>query len=368
MKKVWKNHVRMKSCLSVILASAIMVSMTACGGAGNGGSGNDGAGNSGNGNIGNGNGAGTADEKTDITMVLDWTPNTNHTGLYAALEEGYFDEAGLNVSIIQPPDGGATSLVASGGAQFGVDFQDYLADAFGASEPLPVTAVAAILQHNTSGIISLKEDGITGPKELEGKNYATWDLPIEQKILQNVVEKDGGDFSKVNLISTYVEDIVAALHADIDAVWIYYGWDGIAAQKAGLDTNYFYFKDINDVFDYYSPVLIANDDFLAEHPEEAKAFVAAVSRGYEYVIANPEEAAQILLKYAPELDETMVKESQKWLTDQYQSDAKQWGYIDPQRWNRFYSWLNENGLVENEIPENTGFTNDFLPDNQAERK
>ena len=92
---------------------------------------------------------------------------------------------------------------------------------------MPVTAVAAILQHNTSGLISLKKKGIDSPGKLEGHSYATWDSPIEQAVLKNVVEKDGGDFSRVKLISTYVEDIVAALHADIESVWIYYGWDGV---------------------------------------------------------------------------------------------------------------------------------------------
>ena len=71
-----------------------------------------------------------AKEMTDITLVLDWTPNTNHTGFYVALSEGYYKDAGLNVSIVQPPEDGATSMVASGQAQFGIDFQDYLAPVF----------------------------------------------------------------------------------------------------------------------------------------------------------------------------------------------------------------------------------------------
>ena len=199
---------------------------------------------------------------TDITMVLDWTPNTNHTGLYVAKEKGYFKDAGLNVSIIQPPDNGATDLVASGGAEFGVDFQDTLVAAFASDSPLPVTAVGAILQHNTSGLISLKKSGIDSPAKLEKHMYATWDSPIEQAILKNVMAADGGDFSKVNLVSTSVENIVASLNADIDCVWIYYGWDGIKCKQEGLDTNYLPFREMNKTFDYYSPVIIANNEFL----------------------------------------------------------------------------------------------------------
>ncbi len=295
-----------------------------------------------------------------ITMVLDWTPNTNHTGIYIAQEKGYFKEAGLDVSVIQPPDNGATDLVASGGAEFGIDFQDTLAAAFSSDSPLPVTAVAAILQHNTSGLISLKKKGIDSPGKLEGHSYATWDSPIEQAVLKNVVEKDGGDFSRVKLISTYVEDIVAALHADIESVWIYYGWDGVKCDMEGLSTNFLPFADMNPTFDYYSPVIIGNNDYMKKNPDTTKAFLSAVKKGYEYAAGNPSDAADILLKAVPELDEKLVQKSQEYLSKQYIADAAQWGEIDANRWNGFYQWLNENKLVDNALDENAGFTMDYL--------
>lgn len=297
----------------------------------------------------------------EITLVLDWTPNTNHTGFYVAQAQGYYEEAGLKVNIIQPPEDGAVMMVASGNAEFCVDFQDYLAPVFASQDKYPVTAVAAMIQHNTSGIISLKEDGIDTPKGLEGKNYATWELPVEQAMMKNIVEADGGDFSKVNLIPEYITDVVSALSQNIDAVWIYYAWDGIAAKRAGLDTNMIYFKDITPEFDYYSPVIVANTDFLASDPETAKAFLAATKKGYEFAIKDPEAAAKILCDQVPELDPEMVAESQQWLADQYIADAAKWGYIDPARWDAFYAWLYDNGLSD-EIPAGTGFTNDYLPE------
>lgn len=309
-----------------------------------------------------GDSASKSDEKTKVTMVLDWTPNTNHTGLYVAEEKGYFADAGLEVSIVQPPDGGATDMVASGGAEFGIDFQDTLAAAFGSDNPLPITAVAAVMQHNTSGLVSLKEKGIDSAGKLEGHSYATWDSPIEQAVLKNVVEEDGGDFGKVNLISTYVEDIVAALNADIDSVWIYYGWDGIKLEQENIETNYLSFADMNPVFDYYSPVIIANNDFLKEKPEVAKAFLDAVRKGYEYAAEQPAEAAEILLKAAPELDEKLVQSSQEYVSGQYLAEADRWGNIDADRWNAYYNWLNEKKLVEQDIPENSGFDMSYLGD------
>lgn len=302
-------------------------------------------------------------EKEKITFVLDWTPNTNHTGLYVAQEKGYFEDEGLEVEIVQPPEDGADALVASGKAQFGISFQDTMAPGVVGEDALPTTAVAAVVQHNTSGIISRKGEGMDTPKGLEGKKYATWDAPIEKAMMENVVEADGGDFSKVEMIPSTVTDEVSALESkSVDAIWIFYAWAGVATEVAGLETDYFAFKDINPAFDYYTPVIIGNNEFLEKEPETAKKFLSAVKKGYEDAIEDPDGAAEILCEAAPELDQELVKASQEYLKDQYIADADRWGYIDPDRWNLFYNWLNENGLTENEIPENTGFSNEYLPE------
>ena len=296
-----------------------------------------------------------------ITFVLDWTPNTNHTGLYVAQEKGYFEEAGLEVEIVQPPQDGAEVLVASGKAQFGISFQDTMMPAVVGEEALPIEAVAAVLQHNTSGIVSRKGEGLERPRGLEGKKYATWDLDIEKATLKQVMEADGGDFDKVELIPSTVTDEVSALESkSADAIWIFYGWAGIAAEVAGLETDFFEFCEIDPVFDYYTPVIIGNSEWMQENEGTAKAFLKAAEKGYTFAIKNAKEAGEILCEAAPELDGEMVQASQEYMKDQYQAEAKQWGYIDPQRWNGFYNWIQENGLSETEIPENTGFTNAYL--------
>lgn len=295
-----------------------------------------------------------------IKIVLDWVPNTNHTGLYVAKDLGYFKEEGLDVEIVQPPEGSTTALIGAGGAEFGISFQDTLAKSFARENPVPVTAVAAILQHNTSGIISLKEKGIDSPKKLEGKKYATWEDNIEQAILKKLVTDDKGDFSKVKLIPYTITDVVTGLKTDVDAVWVYYAWDGIATERAGLQTNFLKIRDYGEELDYYSPVIIANNDFLKKNPEIAKKVLKAIKKGYEYAIKNPEESAKILVKNSPELDINLVTASQKWISKEYQSDVKEWGIIDASRWNRFYEWLYKNKAVEREIPKNFGYSNEYL--------
>lgn len=298
----------------------------------------------------------------EITLCLDWTPNTNHTGFYVADKLGYYEEAGIKLTIVQPPENNAEMITSTGQSHFGISAQDSLAANFASDEPLNITTVATILQHNTSGIIS--RDCAT-PKDLEGKRYSTWDSPTDKAIIKRVMENDGGDFSKVTLIPNVISNEAMALkNNDTDAVWIYYAWSGINAELSGIDFEYFDFGELDSVFDFYTPVIIANNDFLKNDPKAAKAFLAATAKGYEYAIENPETAAHILIKGDTTGSligsEELVIESQKWISEKYIDDADSWGVIDPQRWDSFYTWLSDEDLVEKPIAPGTGFTNDYL--------
>ena len=298
-----------------------------------------------------------------ITFVLDWTPNTNHTGIYVAQKLGYFEEAGLDVEIAQPPEDSSVVLVASGKADISMSFQDSLAAAFAGEEPLPVTAIGAVIQHNTSGIISRKGEGMHRPAGMAGHSYATWNGAIELATIKSVVESDGGNYDNISLIPSTVTDEVSALKTkSVDSIWVFYGWAGVKTELENLETDYFAFSDIDPVFDYYTPVLIAGNTFLKEKPQAAKAFMEAVSKGYEYAMENPEAAADILCEAAPELDRELVVASQKYLADKYQAEASQWGVIDSDRWNNFYKWVNDNKLIEGTIPLDYGFSNEYLPE------
>ena len=325
----------MKKLFALLLALTLLLSLTACGGS----------------------------KKENITFVLDWTPNTNHTGVYVALQKGWFQEAGLDVTVVQPPEGGSDLLVAAGDAQFAVTAQDSIAPALAGENALPITAVAAILQHNTSGIVSRQGEGMDTPRGLEGKKYATWDSPVEKATLRQVMAADGGDFDRVELIPSTVTDEVSALHSgSVDAIWIFYGWAGIACEVAGLPIDYFDFAEFDPVLDFYTPIIVSNNDWLEQNPETARAFLAALTRGYEYAAAHPAEAADILMEAAPELKSNpeLVYRSQEYLAGEYIADAAQWGVIDPERWSGYFAWLGDNGLVEALDPA-SGFTNEYLP-------
>ncbi len=332
-----------KKLVALLLAAVCILACTACGDTKQNGEDSD------------------RKDLTKVTFVLDWTPNTNHTGLYVAQANGYFEEAGLDVEIQQPPEDSSVVLVASGKADFSISFQDSLAPAFAGDDALPVTAVAAVIQHNTSGIISRAGEGMDRPKGMEGHSYATWNGAIELATLEEVVKADGGDFSKVEQIPSTVTDEVSALKSkSVDSIWIFYAWAGVKTELEGLDTDYFEFADIDPVFDYYTPVVISGNKYLEENPETAKAFLGALQKGYEFAMENPEKAADILCEAVPELDKDLVVASQNYLADKYQAEAPYWGYMDAERWNNFYQWVNDNKLVEDEVPLDTGFTNEYL--------
>jgi len=332
MKKLWKKE----TVLTILIVICFLLVATGCGG--------------------------KKKNSASIRVVLDWTPNTNHTGLYVALEKGWFAEESLTVEINQPPEDGALPLVGSGGAEFGVDFQESMGPAIAKDgDALPVTAVAAIISHNTSGIMSLAKSGINGPRDLANKRFASWETPLVTAIIKEIVENDGGKFEDVIMIPNYATDALSALQTDIDAIWIYYAWDGIAAEVNGLDVNYIDLGKTDSRYDFYTPVIAANTNWLKDNPETAKKFLRAVSRGYNFASENPSEAGEILLKHAPELDRNLVMRSQEYLASRYRQDAPRWGEIDPARWAAFYKWMFGRGLLEKDVGAG-GFTNEYLPD------
>lgn len=277
-----------------------------------------------------------------------------------AQKKGFYKDASLEVKIVQGPENGADSLVATGEGDFGVSFQDTMASYVVGAGALPVTAIAAIIQHNTSGIISLKDKGITSPVKMAGHTYATWETPIEQGIIKRCVEADGSDYNQVKMIPSTVADEVSALKTDqVDCIWIFWAWAGEKCELAGLSTNYFMFKDFDATFDYYTPVIIANNDLIKNDPDTVQAFMDATRKGSEYCVEHRDDAAKILVDEVPELDLELVRASQEYLANQYTAYADAWGRIDPDRWDAFYAWISENGISEEQIPVGAGLTMQF---------
>ncbi len=304
-----------------------------------------------------------AKEKTQplkkVSVVLDWTPNTNHTGLYVAKEKGFFKKEGLDVDIIMPGEAGADQLVASGKAQFGVGYQEAITQA--RIQGVPLVSIAAVIQHNTSGFASPVGKQIQSPKDFEGKTYGGWGSPVEKSVITSLMKKENADANKVKIVNMGDTDFFTAVKRDIDFAWIYYGWTGVEAELRKEKINMVYLTDYSDKLDYYTPVLETNEKMIGESPETVKAFVKATAKGYEFAIKNPDQAADILIKAAPDLDPKLVKKSQEWLSPKYQDDAKEWGIQKQEIWENYAQWMFENKLLDKKLDAKKAFTNEFLP-------
>ncbi|MEQ6378317.1 ABC transporter substrate-binding protein [Bacillaceae bacterium S4-13-56] len=298
-------------------------------------------------------------ELEEISVVLDWTPNTNHTGLYVAKANGYFEEEGLDVEIIMPGEAGADQLVASGKADFGVSYQENITLA--RVQDVPIVSIATIIQHNTSGFASPVEKNIETPKDFEGKTYGGWGSPIEKSVIQSLMSTVGADVEKVDIISTGDTDFFTSVKRDIDFAWIYYAWTGVEAELRGVDLNMIYLTDYTEKLDYYTPVLATSEKMIEDNSKIAEKFVRAVSKGYQFAIEQPVEAGNILIEAEPDLDPELVIESQKWLASRYQDDAPRWGEQKELVWQNYADWMYEHDLLEEGFIAEDAFTNEFLP-------
>jgi ABC-type nitrate/sulfonate/bicarbonate transport system substrate-binding protein len=306
--------------------------------------------------------SGPADVERDVTVMLDWTPNTNHSGLYVAEANGWYADAGLNVEIIQPGEQGGLPALASGDADFAISVQEQLTPA--RAQGAPVVSVAAIIASNTSSLVALADEGIARPRDLAGHRYGGFGGDLETELVQRLVECDGGDPGAVEFVEVGNVDYRLGLERDqFDFVWIFDGWDGIRLRQAGLDVASLPFADyFACIPDWYTPLLATSEQLIDSDPDVAAAFVQATARGYEAAIDDPGAAADALLEAAPELDERLVRESAEYLAGRYRADDRPWGVQDEQVWRDFTDFLRQAGILQGDVVVEDAYTNDFLPE------
>lgn len=364
MKNKWKKG------LLLITAAAMTWSLAACGS----GKTEDKAGQTAQSEDEQANGdeaAGQEDEETSenqaelkkVTVILDYVPNTNHTGIYTALEQGYYEAEGLDVEVIEPTDGATATLVAQQKGNFGISYQEDVTIARSSKDPLPIKAVAAIIQHNTSGFVSLADSGIESPADFEEKTYAGWGGPGESAVLEACMTKEGADFSKLDMV---ISDGTGfeALGKSCDVMWFFEGWDNVMAEMNGCKLNYMECRQLDERLDYYTPVIITSDAQIESDPEMVSAFLRATQKGYADVIEDPDGCAEILSAYAPDYDVEMLKKSQEYLAGKFMEDTDTWGLMKDEVWENYSSFLEEYGVIEEALPASDYYTNEFLDMNE----
>jgi ABC-type nitrate/sulfonate/bicarbonate transport system substrate-binding protein len=308
--------------------------------------------------------SGSADAR-DVTVILDWTPNTNHSGVYVAEANGWYDEAGLNVEIIQPGEQGGLPALASGDADFAFSVQEALTPA--RTQGAPVVSIAAVIASNTSSLVALADEGIRRPRDLAGRRYGGFGGELETELVRRLVECDGGDPDAVDFVEIGNVDYRVGLERDhFDFVWIFDGWDGIRLRQAGMNVMTLPFADHFDCIpDWYTPLLATSERLIDSDPGLVADFMEVTARGYETAIEDPDAAADALLEAAPELDERLVRESAEYLAGRYRAEDLPWGVQEEQVWREFTDFLQQAGILQGDLAVEDAYTNEFLPSTTA---
>ena len=303
----------------------------------------------------------TITDDDPIIVMLDWVVNTNHTGLFVALENGYFDEEGITVEIRERGQDASLVVVGQGRADFGISAQEQVTFARIADNPQPVVAVAAILQRNTTAFVSLANEGIITPKDFEGRIYGHNNMPTDMPIIDALMRLDNADPDKLTNRALGAADAFAALESEIDIIKVFRGWTGIQAELRGIEFNYVMIGEADERFDNYTPLIISNEEYLNANPEKTAKFLRAVSRGYEFAVQNPQEAADLLHKHAPESDFELLRRSILYLSEFYVDPNGNFGHMREEIWTKFAEFCLENGIIDRELDVNAAFTNEYLP-------
>ncbi len=231
-------------------------------------------------------------ELRDLRVALDWTPNTNHIGLYVAREKGFYADAGLDVEILPYGDTGSGTLIANRIADFGVIsaigfFTQRTAGA-------DLKAVYAVVHTETGRLVfNAARDDIRRPRDLDGLTYAGFGSDWEQALIGAIIRNDGGKgaFETVTLGTSAYEALV---NGSVDFTLEVYTWEGVKAELEGRAQRAFRYADYG-VPDQHTTFVASSDAFLSENPKAAAAFIQATRKGYEYTVDHPEEAAEILI-------------------------------------------------------------------------
>ncbi len=282
---------------------------------------------------------------TPLKLALDWTPNTNHTGIYVAQEKGWYAAQCIDLTIL-PYSSTVSSdtLVSSGQADVGISStESIVADA---AVNQPVVSIAAIIQHNTSALVSLASSNLKSPRDFDGKIYGGFGAPYEAAVVGSIIRQAGGKGTFKNV--TLSVDTMQALEThQVDFAWVFEGWEVIQAQRAGYALNVFPITSYG-IPDYYTPNIITSPKEISQHADLLKRFMSATAQGYTYAITHAHEAAQLLINGTPKgtfPDQGLVFASQAFLSAHYVDAGRKWGLQDAAAWHGYPDFMLNNQAI-----------------------
>jgi len=304
----------------------------------------------------------TTGDREAFSLTLDFYPNPDHAGIYMAEKLGYFDEAGLDVSIATPSDPAAPlKQVAAGRSDLAVSYEPEVALA--REQGLDVVAVSALVNQPLTSLIWLQKSGIKGVADLKGKTVATAGIPYQDAFLKTIlarVDLEPGNVEAVNvgfgLLPALVGGSAQAMLGGFSNVE---GVDLRERGKAPVVTP----VDELGVPTYDELVLVARRQSLEEDPDKFRLFLAALERGTEAAVEQPGAATSAITEANPDLEPILAAAEVEATLPLLgaRTEGQPYGYMDPREWETFTGWMRDNGLIEGLPPTSDLLDNGYLP-------
>lgn len=310
-----------------------------------------------------------AETVSKVSVALDWTPNTNHIGLFVARDKGFYRQAGIEAEILPYSDTSAGTLVANGVADFGIVGSIGLLTQRSAGADL--VGAYAVVQTETGRVV-FKGDrkDIARPRDLDGKTYGGFGSAWENALISSIIRNDGGkgEFETVTLGTSAYQ---ALENGAVDFTLEVYTWEGVKAEIEGLNQRAFRYADFG-VPDEHTTLIGSSRAFLDKNPKAAKAFLQATRLGYRYAVEHPDEATDLLISANSDAltDRKLIRASLQALIDggYLMSTAGKIGDIDPSKFEAIGAYAYKSGILKgpggtklDKAPDfETYFTNDFL--------
>ncbi len=296
---------------------------------------------------------------TKATLILDFTPNAVHAGIYRALAAGYYRRENIELQVVAPS---ATveplSLVGAGRAQFGLaDGSDVASEIdHGGSDE----AVMALVQRPVGGLIALASEHLRSPAQLQGRAVGITGVPSDLAVLDTEVRHAGGDPSKVHVVTVGFNGAQALLAGRVAAFTGFVPDDGVGLEVEGHPITPFWL-DRNGGPAYPGLVAFTNSALARSDPALVRDFLAATVRGYEDTLRDPTRSLGELLRANPALPRALTAASLRAYLPLFDAGGVPFGTIQPAHIAELSRWMLANHLGSAPLPFARYGSNAFLP-------
>jgi len=302
-----------------------------------------------------------------FTLVLDYFPNADHAGIYAAQAAGEYERAGLDVRIQAPPDPAAPlKLLAAKRADMAITYEPELLLARDGATKQELVSVAALVQKPLTSIISLGRGGrpITDPRQLAGKRVGTAGIPYQSAYLKAILARAGVDPASVKETNVGFNLTPALISGRVDAtLGSFWNYEGVDLERKRRDPTILRVEEVG-VPTYPELILAVRRKSLDERgASKVRRFLQATARGHQRLRENPGPGLDALLAANPDLERGLQAAVVRATLPVFfpEDESKPFGYQDPQEWRAYGQWMLANDLVKRPPNANRALTNEFLP-------